>query len=55
MDAIKFWWEMTEEEIAALPEPQAGEHGKCVDYRFEAYHDVHVYEDGYEEWLYIGE
>ena len=32
-----------------------GEHGKMIDYRFEAYYDVKVYEDGYEEWFYIGD
>lgn len=32
-----------------------GEHGALVDYRFEAYCDVFVYEDGYEERFYIGE
>ena len=30
-------------------------HGKLIEYRFEAYHDVKVYEDGYEEWYYIGD
>ena len=30
-------------------------HGKVVDYRFEPYHDVTVYEDGYEDWFYIGD
>ena len=31
------------------------EHGKVVDYRMEAYCDVMVYEDGYEERYYIGD
>ena len=30
-------------------------HGKVVNVRFEAFHDVTVYEDGYEERFYIGE
>ena len=30
-------------------------HGKCIDFRMEAYHNVHVYEDGYEDWDYIGD
>ena len=30
-------------------------HGKIVDIRFEAYHDVTVYEDGHEERFYIGD
>lgn len=49
---IKFPWEYTDEETESLPET-IGEHGKCIGYRFEAYCDVHVFEDGYEERLYI--
>lgn len=30
-------------------------HGRIVETRFEPYHDVTVYEDGYEERFYIGE
>lgn len=30
-------------------------HGPIVDYRMEAYHDVRVYEDGYEDRMYIGD
>lgn len=30
-------------------------HGKCVGYRQEAYCDVYVYEDGYEEYEDIGD
>lgn len=30
-------------------------HGKIVGARTEPYHDVTVYEDGYEDWFYIGE
>ena len=51
---IKFPWEYTDEELAAMPVP-VGEHGRCIDYRQEPYHDVHVFEDGYEDWLYIGD
>ena len=54
MDSIKFPWEYTEKELAEMPEP-IGEHGRCIDYRQEAYHDVHVFEDGHEERLYIGD
>ena len=32
-----------------------GPHGEVVEYRFDAYHDVKVYEDGYEEFFYIGD
>lgn len=30
-------------------------HGKIVGTRFDPYHDVTVYEDGYEEKYYIGD
>lgn len=30
-------------------------HGRVVETRFDAYHDVTVYEDGHEERYYIGD
>ena len=30
-------------------------HGKVIECRCEAFHDVTVYEDGYEEYNYIGD
>lgn len=30
-------------------------HGRIVKTRFDTYHDVKVYEDGYEERYYIGD
>lgn len=41
----------TDEEIPRRSE----EHGNLVEYRFDAYHDVKVYEDGYVESFYIGD
>lgn len=35
--------------------PKPNPHGKVVSTRFEPYHDVTVYEDGHEEWYYIGD
>lgn len=29
------------------------EHGKVIDFKMEAYHDVIIYEDGHEERFYI--
>lgn len=52
IDEIRFPWEYTDEELAEMPEI-IGEHGRCIDYRQDAYCDVHVFEDGYEERLYI--
>lgn len=54
INEIKFPWEYTEEEIKSISEV-IGEHGKCVEYRQDAYHDVHIFEDGHEERLYIGD
>lgn len=54
IEDIKFPWEYTDEELEAMPE-HIGEHGRCIEYRFEPYHDVKVYEDGYEERYYIGD
>ncbi len=56
----KFPWEYTEEEIKALPDPDYTDvikypHGRVVDTRMEPYHDVTVYEDGYEDWYYLGD
>lgn len=31
------------------------EHGKLVQIRFDAYYDVYIYEDGHEEYFYIGD
>lgn len=30
-------------------------HGAVVGHRFEAYHDVTIYEDGHEEWYNVGD
>ena len=35
--------------------PNEKEHGPVVAARMEAYHDVTVYADGYEDWYYIGD
>lgn len=43
-----------EQIIAPIPKSE-NPHGKLVEYRFEAFHDVKVYEDGYEEWFPIGD
>jgi hypothetical protein len=54
IEEIKFPWEYTDEELAAMPEV-IGEHGRCIDIRLDAYNDVYVFEDGYEERFYIGD
>lgn len=35
--------------------PMEKEHGKIAGYRMDPYHDVAIYEDGYEYRFYIGE
>lgn len=49
-------WDGTEEEPSSgYWEEMYRLHGPVVDYRMESYHDVRVYEDGYEERMYIGD
>lgn len=57
MDDIDIFLGFVNEEIEPAPGPSPMEkiHGKVVSSRFEPYHDVTVYEDGYEDWLYIGD
>jgi len=51
--------DMTDEEFARwskeMEEIKSDVHGKLIEYRFDAYHDVKVYEDGYVEKFYIGD
>lgn len=36
-------------------EPKVGPHGRLVDVKWMAYGDLHIYEDGYEEYFSIGD
>lgn len=47
--------EQMEEQASKHKFTEENPHGKVVEVRQEAYHDVTVYEDGYEERFYIGE
>lgn len=47
--------DMTDEEFTCRSYEMSDIHGKLVEYRFDAYHDVKVYEDGYVEKYYIGD
>lgn len=53
--ALGAFFDYVDGKVDSLPEAPVGPHGKVVDTRFEAYHDVTVYEDGYEDRFYIGE
>ena len=56
-DAIDIFMGIVNETVGAPPRlsPMEKLHGKVVETRMEPYHDVTVYEDGYEDWFYIGE
>ena len=56
-DDIDIFLGICNEEIIPSSKPSRLEqlHGKIVGTRTEPYHDVTVYEDGYEDWFYIGE
>lgn len=60
MDYLAKFWDGTEEddgtaEFDGYWEEMHRLHGAIVEYRMEAYHDVKVYEDGYEDRMYIGD
>ncbi len=55
---VKLPWEYTDEEIEKERKNidwSKSPHGKPIGTRFDAYHDVTVYEDGHEEQFYIGD
>lgn len=56
-DDIDIFMGIVNETIGMRPQlsPEEKIHGKVVKTRMEAYHDVTVYEDGYEERDYIGD
>lgn len=56
-DDIDIFLGIVNETIGAPPRlsPMEKLHGKVVETRMEPYHDVTVYEDGYEDRYYIGD
>ena len=57
-DAVKdllAWMDGDEHALDGWNEPAEGEHGPVVMYRQDAYHDVLIYADGFEERFYIGD
>lgn len=54
---MEFPWDYTDEEIEDEKNTDWSKspHGKPIGTRFDPYHDVTVYEDGYEERYYIGD
>lgn len=56
VDGLDDYWEAFDYyDEDAVDEYRHPIHGRIVDVRFDAYHDVTVYEDGFEERNYIGE
>ena len=49
LDVLLHYDELKEDEVPIGP------HGRGVETRFDPYHDVTVYEDGYETRVYIGD
>ena len=55
-EALNMFFKAIEDpESIPEPEPEPGPHGKIIKRRCEAFYDVAVYEDGYEDWNYIGD
>lgn len=56
-DDIDIFMGIVDETIGMRPQlsPLEKIHGKVIETRMEAYHDVTVYEDGYEDRYYIGD
>lgn len=58
MNLLVAYWngELTEEEVdKAFGEPNYSPHGKCIDCVQAAYGDWYIYEDGYEEYISLGD
>lgn len=49
------WLDGDEHALDNWPEPKESEHGPVVGYRMDAYNDITIYADGYEEQFYIGD
>lgn len=54
-DLVAYMDDGDENHFKDWEEPTPSEHGKVVDYRCEAFYDVTVYEDGYEDRYYVGD
>ena len=54
-DYLEVTEEFFKEHFSETMTPMEREHGRCIDYRMTAYHDIYVYEDGFEDYVYIGD
>lgn len=60
MDIVKIYFDwldgkITDEEMSKVFDVVNSKHGQVVNYIQEAYRDVFIYEDGYEESYSIGD
>ena len=60
LEQIDDAFELDEEEYQAkygpaVLTPAEREHGKFIRREWDAYHDINVYEDGYKEYISIGD
>lgn len=49
------WWNGDEHALDGWPVPAESEHGPVIGYRQDAYNDITVFADGFEERFYIGD
>lgn len=49
------WLDGDEHALDGWPVPAESEHGPAISYRQDAYNDITVFADGFEERFYIGD
>ena len=49
------WWNGDEHALDGWPVPAESEHGPVIGYRQDAYNDIMIHADGFEERFYIGD
>lgn len=49
------WLNGDEHALDGWPVPAESEHGPVIGYRQDAYNDITIYADGFEERFYIGD
>ena len=58
IDAVNYllaWLDGDEHALDGWPVPAESEHGPVIGYRQDAYNDITVFADGFEERFYIGD
>lgn len=49
------WFDGDEHALDGWPVPAESEHGPVIGYRQDAYNDIMIHADGFEERFYIGD